>query len=113
MAEVYDSDVAQALDDPDWIKEMTDCDLVLLSKDKSIRTDHVETVIATGARLFLLPDQKHPAKVMIERYVSARYKIAMRAKKPGPFIFMVGPNKRVDPWPLPVSGAGATDALAA
>jgi hypothetical protein len=100
MSETYDPDVGQNIDDPEWIAEMADCRLVLLSKDARIKKVHVDAVIAAEARVFLLPEQGLPAREMIARYTNAKHQIAVRCQKRGPFIYMVGPT-RLDRVKLP------------
>lgn len=101
MAEMYGNAKAQALDDPVWIREMSELGLVLFSKDARIRSSHLDAVIAAEARVFLLPDQ-HGARArdMIARYVNARFAIAERSRKRGPFVYMVGP-RRLDKVRMP------------
>lgn len=94
MAEVYGHDVAQELGDPQWIREMSEAGYLLFSKDARIRTAHVDDVIASRARVFLLPDQQQvAAKHMIARYVNAKHRITVASQQRGPFIYMVGPSK--------------------
>jgi len=100
MAEVYGQAEAQSLDDPDWIRDMTECGLVLLSKDAKIRSEHVGEVIDCRGRVFLLPEQRTKAEDQIARYVDFKHKVAHRARKPGPLIYMMGP-KGPEKWSLP------------
>jgi hypothetical protein len=94
MAEMYGQEEAQELEDPRWIREMTEQGLVLFSKDARIRTMHRADVIEAKASVFLLPDQQEvTAKEMVARYANAKNKIAVRAQKRGPFIYMVGPRE--------------------
>lgn len=93
MAEMYGHDTAQELGDPQWIHEISELGLLLLSKDARIRTAHRAEVISAEARAFLLPEQQVPAAQMIARYANAKNGIAVRSQKRGPFIYMVGPNQ--------------------
>jgi hypothetical protein len=43
--------------------------------------------------VFLVPDTQSPAKVVIERYVVNRYRIAQRSKKRGPYIYIARPDR--------------------
>lgn len=89
MREEYGQELGQKLPDPDWIHEMTEKGLVLLSKDAQIRKVHADDVVSANARVFLIPDQQSPAAAMIERYVNSASRIARAARQSGPFIYMV------------------------
>lgn len=92
MREIYGQETAQRLGDARWIQEMTERDLVLFSKDARIKTVHQDAVVAARAKVFLLPDQGIRADHMIARYVTHKYRIAARARKDGPYVYMVRPK---------------------
>lgn len=93
MSAVYGHEVSEALEDPPWIEEMSGRGLVLLSKDARIRSAHLDVVVESKARLFLLPEQGLSGRAMSSRFVNSKHGIAVRSKKRGPFIYMVGPKK--------------------
>ena len=99
MREVYGQEEAVELGDPTWIADMTDCGLVLFSKDAQIRKTHACDVLACGAQAFLLPEQGISAKEQIARYTRVRFKVAMRARRAGPYVYMVRPAD-LDHFPL-------------
>jgi hypothetical protein len=99
MTDYYGEQEAQRLPDVEWIPDVTGAGFVIFSKDSGLKTSpERDAVVACGARVFLLPDAQAPARHMIERYVANRFRIARRARRPGPYIFMVRPDRleRVD-----------------
>lgn len=89
MAERYTEHVGQRLPDPQWIEEMSAAGLVLLSKDKAMRHDHREVIVRSQAKVFLLPDQSSSAVAQAERIVIHRHRIALKARRQGPMIYIL------------------------
>lgn len=92
MADHYTEHVGQRLPDPQWIREMSSAGLVLLSKDKAIRHDHREVIVACAAKVFLLPDQRSTAAEQAERIIFHRHRIGMKVRDPGPMIYILRPT---------------------
>ena len=100
MAEVFEND-GQDISDGDWIKYIARAGLVGFSKDAQIRRAHADDVREHGATVFLLPDQQMPGLAQATRFLENRYRIAIRAARGGPAIYMVRPRavERVGPNP--------------
>jgi hypothetical protein len=92
MADYYTEQVGQRLPDPQWIREMSAAGLVLLSKDKAIRHDHRDVIVSCAAKVFLLPDQSSTAVEQAERIVFHRHRIALKARGPGPMVYILRPK---------------------
>ena len=100
MTAVYGEARAQSLDDLDWIPEIAARDWAIFSKDTGLTTDPERAkIIECSARVFLVPDTQARAATLIQRYVDNRFRIALRARKPGPYICRVRP-RRLDCSPL-------------
>ena len=85
-----------------WIPQAAAAGRVIFSKDAGLRTDpEREAVISSEARVFLHPDSQAPGHAILERYLENRFRIAMRSRRPGPFVYMVRPT-RLDPVDLRV-----------
>jgi hypothetical protein len=93
MADVYGEALGQKLGDVEWIPDVTEQGLVILSKDSALRHgDELEAIIESTARVFLAPDAQSTAAAQIERFTTNRFRIAMRARKPGPLVCIVRPS---------------------
>lgn len=95
MREVYGESTAQKLADVRWLKKCGREGWVVFSKDKALRltdTEENRAVCQYEIRGFILPDQSMKEADQIARYVTNRYRIALRARKPGPYLYAVEPN---------------------
>lgn len=100
MSAVYGEARAQELDDVEWIPDAVELRWVIFSKDIGLTTDPERAkIIECSARVFLVPDTQARAATLIQRYVDNRFRIALRARKPGPYICSVRP-RRLDCSPL-------------
>jgi PIN like domain len=78
--------------DENWIPEVTQRGLVILSKD-GFRWPHERMAIAeSGARVFMIPNANLRAEYMIERFVASREAIWAHCEEAGPFLFSVHPT---------------------
>jgi PIN domain-containing protein len=89
MADVYPD--LDDLDDVVWIREQTELGRVLLTKDRQIRRNEAEkeAVQASSARMFTIPKASLTGAQMADRLVRNRHRIAQRARRPGPYIYLV------------------------
>jgi hypothetical protein len=95
MREVYGEETAQTLKDERWLRKCGREGWVVFSKDKRLRnrrTREYRALVAWGIKAFLLPSGRMGGAEQIARYVDNRYRIALRCKKPGPFIARVEPR---------------------
>ena len=93
MRDIYGEAQAQGLDDVDWIPEAAERGWAVFSKDMGLTTDPERAkIIECSARVFLVPDTQARAVTLIQRYVDNRFRIALRARRPGPYICRVRPR---------------------
>lgn len=94
MVDFYGEELAEE-DDVEWIEEVTDLGLVILTKDKKIRRTEAEkeAVRRCGAKMFCLPTGKLTGPQMAERFVHHRHRIIQHSRKDGPFIYSVYPDR--------------------
>lgn len=98
IADVFPDDGAHT-SDPEWIKYAADNGLVALSKDAALKRDHTKAVQEHRAIVFLIPDQSMPGTAQATRFLDHKFRMAMRARKAGPAIYMLYRNsvERVGP----------------
>lgn len=90
MEEEYGEKTAQELFDVEWIPNITAKGWVIFSKDEGLKSgEELRAICNHGARVFLLPKQSMSEAEQIERFRVHRYRIALRAQKPGPAIYIV------------------------
>ena len=91
MREHYGEEVGQRVDDVDWLIEITDREWIGFCKDAAIKRNDAErqTVIARGARLFVVPRADVSAAEVAARFTNNLAAIAEAALEPGPFIYSV------------------------
>lgn len=91
LADVFPDD-GQYTSDPDWIQYAAELDLVSFSKDAALKRDHSNAIQQYKGVVFLIPDQSMSGVAQATRYLEHKYRIAMKAKKGGPAIYMVYAN---------------------
>jgi len=91
MREHYGEDVGQRVDDVDWLIEIADREWIGFCKDAAIKRNEAEreTVIARGARLFVVPRADVSAPQVAARFLNNLDAITEAACQPGPFIYSV------------------------
>lgn len=101
LASVYGDDAEERIDDVTWISDAAALDWILLTKDRGIRYVDVERDALTeaGARIFCISRADLSADVMIEWLVTNMNRILQRARKPGPYIYMVYEDRIEKYWP--------------
>jgi hypothetical protein len=95
MSEHYGEHQAQLVADVDWITLVAQQNWIGFHKDANIRRNMVErqTVIASAARMFCVPNAKITAQDLANRYIANFAAIAAAAQHPGPFIYSVHPRR--------------------
>jgi predicted nuclease of predicted toxin-antitoxin system len=98
LSDVFPDD-GQQTPDPEWIAYAATHGLVAFSKDAALKRDHSHAVRVHEAVVFLLPDQSMSGTAQATRYLENKFRIAMKASKGGPAIYMVRPRsvERVGP----------------
>lgn len=91
MREHYGENVGQSVDDVDWLIESADRGWIGFCKDAAIKRNEAEreTVIARGARLFVVPRADVSAAEVAARFINNLTAITKAASQPGPFIYSV------------------------
>lgn len=95
MREHYGEEVGQRVDDIDWLIEIADREWIGFWKDAAINRNEAEreTVIARGARLFVVPRADVTAAEVAARFTNNLDAITTAAAEPGPFIYSVQLNR--------------------
>jgi hypothetical protein len=97
MREVYSEKTAQELRDERWLKKCGKEGWTVFSKDQGLRDDRTSehrALLKWKVKAFILPSAKMKEEDQIARYVDNCYRIAMKARRDGPFIAIVD-RKRV------------------
>jgi len=91
MREHYGEEAGQSVDDVDWLIEIADREWIGFCKDAAIKRNEGEreTVIARGARLFVVPRADVSAAEVASRFTNNLAAITEAAAEPGPFIYSV------------------------
>ncbi len=91
MREHYGEEVGQRVDDVDWLIEIADREWIGFCKDAAIKRNEVEreTVLARGARLFVVARADLGAAEVAARFTNNLVAITTAAAEPGPFIYSV------------------------
>lgn len=91
LAEMYGEKPGQFVSDEQWIRETTGRGLVCISKDrKSLLGIHLPTIRKVRAKIFIMAGQQLRAEEQIDRLTRHRFKIAQKAAKRGPMVYVVG-----------------------
>jgi hypothetical protein len=91
MRERYGERRAQTVADTDWLADVGAAGLVVLMKDKRIRTRPAEqrAVVRYGIRCFCLARGNLTGEQMAASFVSMRSRILTACGEPGPFLWSV------------------------
>lgn len=101
LASVYGDDAEERIDDEIWISDAAAMNWILLTKDRGLRYVDVEreAMIQAGARVFCVSRSDLTAEVMIEWLLRHKNRIVQRARKPGPYIYMIYEDRIDKYWP--------------
>lgn len=99
MADVYPRGKDQFVSDPEWIRRANREGWVAISKDPSIRRDHIATLRETGLRLFVFPNANLTGVAMSERLIKNWGRIIYLASQQGPYVYAILPNSLEKRWP--------------
>lgn len=97
MRDHYGEDVAQRVDDVEWLIEIVEQGWIGFCKDSAIRRNEAErrTVIEREARLFVVANANIGAAAAAQSYLDNLELIEAAATEPGPFIYSVQPDRIV------------------
>lgn len=98
MAEVFDDD-GQRVHDDEWIGRVSREGWIALTKDPAIIRAHTAALRSSTIRVFALPNARLQGPEMAERFVHHIHRIIQRARKPGPFVDIVHPDRIERRWP--------------
>ena len=95
MREHYGEEVAQRVDDVEWLIEIVEQGWIGFAKDGAIRRNEAErdTVTERQARLFVIAKANVGAQANAASYLSNLPAIEAAAAQPGPFIYSVQPSR--------------------
>ena len=99
MADVYPDDTDQRTTDPEWIRRADREGWVALTRDPSSVRDHRDVLAETTLRVFAFNNASLTGKEMADRLGYNFNRILQRAKKPGPYVWIIKPNGLQRRWP--------------
>ena len=91
LEDVFGSDAdGQKTHDDVWIERCVEEGWIVLSKDReSLLGLHRPTIDRLGAKVFILTRADLSGREQVERIVDNQHRIALKASKPGPMIWLV------------------------
>lgn len=89
MAEIYPGGLDQRVDDPTWISLASAEGWLALTKDAAIVRHHEEALRSSTLRVFALDNSNLTGPEMAERFRSHLGRIIQRARKPGPYLYVI------------------------
>jgi hypothetical protein len=102
MQEYYGAAKAERLEDQEWIADVTNAGMVILTKDANMRFNRliVTAIVKSRARCFALPRQSLTGAEMADRFINNRRAILeIATSRAGPYFFHVQHN-HVDEMPV-------------
>jgi hypothetical protein len=102
MQDYYGSAKAECLADEDWIPDVTQAGMTVLTKDSRMRFNRlvVNAILDSGARCFALARQDLTGRQMAQRLIDNKEEVLRVARaRLGPYFFHVHQD-RVDEMPL-------------
>ena len=99
MADVYPDGADQRIADPDWINRADSEGWVALTKDPSIIRDHSDVLGETTLRVFAFNNANLTGSEIVARLDYNFNRILQRARKPGPYLWVVTADGLQRRWP--------------
>lgn len=99
MADVYPGGTDQRTTDPEWIARADMEGWVALTKDYSIIRDHRDVLAETTLRVFAFNNANLTGPELVARLDANFNRILQRAKKPGPYVWIITPDGLQRRWP--------------
>ena len=92
MTDVYPNGADQRIGDDEWIGRASSEGWIALTKDASIVRDHEVALLSSTLRVFALSNANLTGPEMAERYRVNINRIVQRARRDGPYVYVVGPS---------------------
>lgn len=108
MADVYLGGTDQRITDPEWIRRASREGWVALTKDPSIVRDHRDVLAETTLRVFAFNNANLTGLEMVDRLDANFNRILQRARKSGPYVWIITPDGLQRRWPKDRAGRRAT-----
>lgn len=89
MAEVYPDGLDQTIDDPTWIGRASAEGWMALTKDACLVCYHQDALRHSTLRVFALDNANLTGPDMAARFMTQLNRIVQRARKPGPYVYVV------------------------
>jgi hypothetical protein len=99
MSELYPEGEDQWVGDERWISDVDRLGMVALTKDAAIVRAHGAALAASTLRVFALPNANLTGPAMADRFRIHLHRIVQRARKPGPFVDVLGARRVERRWP--------------
>lgn len=99
MSELYPEGEDQWVGDERWISDVDRLGMVALTKDAAIVRAHRDALAASTLRVFALPNANLTGPAMADRFRIHLHRIVQRARKPGPFVDVLGARRVERRWP--------------
>lgn len=99
MADVYPDGADQRISDPEWITRADTEGWIALTKDASIIRDHRDVLAETQLRVFAFNNANLTGTELVARLDANFNRILQRARKPGPYLWVITPDGLQLRWP--------------
>ena len=99
LVDVYPGGTDQAVSDDEWIARASDQNWIALTKDYAIIRGHTAALAASTLRVFALSNAQLTGPQMADRYDDNLNRILLRARKRGPYVYVVNPAGVELRWP--------------
>lgn len=99
MVDVYPGGADQWISDDEWIVNASDQNWIALTKDYAIIRDHSAALTTSTLRVFALNNAHLTGPQMADRYNDNLNRILLRARKPGPYVYVVNASGIELRWP--------------
>jgi hypothetical protein len=99
MFDEYPDGADQRVADDDWIRRADEHGWIAITKDYAIIRDHVDALARTNLRVFSFNSANLTGDEMATRVETHLNRILQRARKPGPFVYVIGAEGLEHRWP--------------
>ena len=104
MADVYPDGADQRIGDPEWIRRADAEGWIALTKDLAIVRDHADVLAETTLRIFAFNNANLTGLELVGRLEANFDRILQRARKPGPYVWVITADGLRRRWPAVSSG---------
>jgi hypothetical protein len=103
MVEVYPDGADMDVSDPDWLLRADEEGWIALTKDPAIIFDHADVLAETTLRVFAFNNASLTGPIMADRLIAHLNRILQRARKHGPYVYVITADGLELRWPRPAS----------